>query len=194
MVKISNGNSKMGKIPSVSLPPIKACGKDVPCKSDCYALKAYRLYPTTRKAWDHNLECYNQNPDLYFASIGNWLVKHQPRFFRWHVAGDILDQFYLDKMRDIAKTFPKIKFLAFTKRIDLTYHFLPDNLSIVFSMWPGFGKQLQHVAMPKAWLHDPANIDPRIPGDALECPGNCDNCGMCWHLKNLNKDVVFYKH
>jgi len=51
MVKISNGNTKLGRIPNISLPPIKACGKDVPCKSDCYALKAYRQYPATRKAW-----------------------------------------------------------------------------------------------------------------------------------------------
>ena len=35
-VKISNGNAKLGKIPNISLPPIKACGNCEECKKDCY--------------------------------------------------------------------------------------------------------------------------------------------------------------
>jgi len=39
-VKISIGNTKMGKIPSVSLPPIKSCGNCKDCASKCYANRA----------------------------------------------------------------------------------------------------------------------------------------------------------
>ena len=37
-IKISPGNSKMGAIPSVSLPAIKTC-RDCKCKEKCYAAK-----------------------------------------------------------------------------------------------------------------------------------------------------------
>jgi len=32
------------------------------------------------------------------------------------------------------------------------------------------------------------------PVGAVECPGNCDTCGMCWNLKQLNIDTYFNKH
>ena len=40
-IKISPGNSKMGAIPSVSLPAIKTC-RDCKCKEKCYAAKLER--------------------------------------------------------------------------------------------------------------------------------------------------------
>lgn len=38
-IKISNGNIKMGKIPSVSLPSIVTCRQDCICSKKCYAHK-----------------------------------------------------------------------------------------------------------------------------------------------------------
>ena len=34
----------------------------------------------------------------------------------------------------------------------------------------------------------------RVPKDAIECPGNCESCGMCYELDRLGRDVVFHKH
>jgi hypothetical protein len=48
--------------------------------------------------------------------------------------------------------------------------------------------------LPRAWLYDPDCPDPRIPNDAIWCPGNCESCGMCWDLPNIGKDVVLIKH
>lgn len=91
-VHISDGNIKLGRIFNVNLPPVISCATGVPCKKKCYAMKAYKAYPTARNAWNDNLNLYNLNKDEYFASIINQLKrkKHLDRF-RWHSSGDILD-------------------------------------------------------------------------------------------------------
>jgi hypothetical protein len=191
--KISPGNSKLGRIPNLSLIPGKDCG-DVPCKRDCYALKAWRQYPEVKAAWSHNSHLAHSNREAFFADVESYLAKRMPRFFRWHVAGDILDQSYLGQMKRLARAYPATKFLAFTKRHDLAFVNLPENLAIVFSMWSGWGDvdHARKLGLPIAWMQDGAET--RVPANVLECPGNCETCGMCWQLKKIGRDVVFHKH
>ena len=33
----------------------------------------------------------------------------------------------------------------------------------------------------------------RIPEGSLECPGDCNHCGMCWALPEIGKDTYFHK-
>lgn len=190
---ISNGNSKLGAIPNISLIPGRDCG-DVPCKKECYALKAWKAYPSARKAWQGNSRNAHSNPAAYFDAVRTYLTKRQPRFFRWHVAGDFLSQDYLESVNTIASEFPAIRFLAFTKRHDLDFSNAPANLAIVFSMWPGWGnpQAARDLGLPIAWMDD--GNESRIPTDAIECPGNCESCGMCWNLRKLGRDVTFAKH
>ena len=179
----------MGGIPSVSLPPVTACGPGMPCYKACYARKAYRMYPNVRTSQDGNHMLAKRNPAEYFGQIRAFLDKRAPRFFRWHVAGDILSQSYLDEMRAIARDYPDTRFLAFTKRHDLKYWGIPGNLAVVFSMWPGWGNTRKN--MPRAYMQDGTETR---HGDAIECPGNCTTCGMCWDLVRLGKNVVFPRH
>lgn len=190
---ISCGNSKLGAIPNISLIPGRDCG-NVPCKRECYALKAWKAYPSAKKAWQGNSRSVHANPAGYFDAVRSFLARKAPRFFRWHVAGDILAQDYLESMKAIALEFPEIKFLAFTKRHDLEFSNIPHNLAIVFSMWPGWGDEAQarDLGLPIAWMQD--GTEHRIPANALECPGNCESCGMCWNLRSIGRDVTFHKH
>jgi hypothetical protein len=194
MAKISEGNSKLGKIPNISLMPCKDCGADVPCKKECYAMRFFRMYPPVKKAWTENSEQCQNDRSHYFADIREYLEKKNPDFFRWHVAGDIPDTGYFAGMISIAEKFPNTKFLAFTKRHDILSCFIkksiPANLTVVASMWPGWGTAPK--GYPRAWMQD--GTEKRVPKDALVCPGNCGDCGACWNLKNLKKDVVFNKH
>ena len=93
-VHISHGNMKIGKIFNINLPPGISCYKGVPCNcnSGCYALKAYKMYPNVKKAWDENFEIYQDNPKYYFDNIIIQL-KSKKYFdrFRWHSSGDIVD-------------------------------------------------------------------------------------------------------
>lgn len=102
-VSISAGNRKLGGVMNISTPPRRCCPKDIPCAADgCYAWKAYRLYPATRKAWNRNERIARCHPDFYFTQISARVAELRPRLFRWHVAGDILSSEYLSGMCRVA--------------------------------------------------------------------------------------------
>lgn len=192
---VSVGNSKLGRICSVSLTPVAGCPDGIPCSRECYAMKAYRLRPNVRRAWNDNLEFAQYDQTVYFKEIQAFLKskKHPIKFFRWHVAGDILDQPYLSGMNWLAKMNPDTKFLAFTKNHRLNFYGLNPNLVVILSMWPNWGDlSMVPAHLPIAWMQD--GNEKRVPEGALECMGACDKCGLCWHLPELKRDVVFYKH
>lgn len=74
-VKISNGNTKLGNIRSVSLPAGETCRNDCDCKKKCYAMRMERLYPSVRKAYRHNLRLLNDDPDTYWREVEASIMK-----------------------------------------------------------------------------------------------------------------------
>ena len=192
LIKIADGNSKLGAIPNISTIPGKDCGNCSACVKGCYAVKFYKMYPNVRAAWDMNSNAAHTDREGFFAGVREYLVSKNPKWFRWHVSGDILDQAYLDEMKAIAKDFPAVGFLAFTKMHHLDFGKTPKNLTIIASMWPGLELPKNVKKLPKAWMQD--GTEARVPEDAIPCPGRCDQCMMCWHLPNLKRDVVFEKH
>jgi hypothetical protein len=197
LVSISKGNRKLGGVMNISTSPRTGCPEGVPCAHEgCYAFKAYRLYPGTRKAWSRNERVARRHPDSYFMQIAARVAAAKPRLFRWHVAGDILNENYLRGMCRIAAENPSTHFLAFSKAFDIVNRYedleaVPSNLVIVFSAWPGMKFANPH-SHPVAWMQDGTEL--RIPKDALLCPGGCEHCGMCYELPRLGVDVVFHKH
>lgn len=192
LVKISDGNSKLGNIPNVSMVPGKDCGNCSYCAKGCYAMKAYRMYKATKAAWESNSDLARNRRQEFFEGIIEFLEKKRPEFFRWHVAGDILDQAYLDDMIWVAKVIPDTKYLAFTKMHHLDFSMLPGNLVVVASMWPGMPEHPNVAKLHKAWMQD--GTETRVPETAIPCPGICESCGMCWALPKIGRDVVFKKH
>ena len=154
------------------------------------------MYPAVKNAWDNNLDLATSNPDQYFSDIHDHINKKRkaPKFFRWHVAGDILNDSYLAGMVKIASDNPKTTFLAFTKQYDIINNFqgnIPDNLTIIFSAWPGLEMNNPN-KYPVAWFQD--GTETRLPNNTLECPGNCETCGMCFQINKIGLDVCFNKH
>ena len=197
-MKISTGNNKIGRISNVSLTPIASCNNcENICGKDCYAMKSYKQYPKTREAWNHNLKQATNDMGGFFDDIQAYLAKYKKTFFRWHVAGDIINYDYFVNMVSIAMLFPHIKFLAFTKQYAIInqylyiYHTLPENLSVVFSAWPKLPMDNPN-HFPVAWMND--GTETRIPATAMHCIGNCETCGLCWDLKTIGRDVYFDKH
>lgn len=199
-LSISKGNIKLGSgknAPhSISLPPGLSCPPGVPCLADCYARKrGYNFRKTVKNAWDRNWRTWQTTPSKFEQEVCAYLMVHEPGWFRWHVGGDIPNADYLLMMQRTARAFPNVKFLAFTKQYEIAYKGLkgtPPNLQLVLSMWPGWGAPLPDKRLPHAWMQDGA--ENRVPADALECPGCCEECGMCWSLSRLGLDVVFRKH
>lgn len=196
-IKISEGNTKLGTIANISLTPGKTCSAEA-CKTclcgGCYAMKAYRMYKATRTAWDNNTDLaindlVTMERDLmhYFGSM------NAPRFFRIHVAGDFVTREYAEMWARVAACNPNTNFLAFTKQWDNVRGVeFPGNMSLVLSAWPGteIPADLRET-YSVAWLDDGAA---NIPADALDCPGNCETCGVCWSLAKRRIDVFFRKH
>jgi uncharacterized protein (DUF2237 family) len=195
-VSISRGNSKMGAVPSVSLPPIITCANGCKCANKCYAAKLCRLRPSVRNAYARNLEILQNNMDDYFLQVK--AAAMISGYFRFHVSGDIPDMNYLDRMVKIAEELPGTTFLAFTKQYNFVNNFLqysqiPNNLKIIFSAWPG-------MPMENPYNMPVANVifKGTEPAENWKiCPGNCAECAArgvgCWELKP-GETIAFYEH
>lgn len=196
-ISISKGNSKMGAIPSISLPPCITCNPEAPCFKKCYAVKLQRRYKTVKTAYDHNLEVLHSNPELYWLQVKTSAA--MTRFFRFHVSGDIPNIEYLENMVETALELPNTNFLAFTKQFDIVNLFLykggaiPENLKIIFSNW-GDWKCSNPYNLPQCEVI--------LKGQAPEndwkiCGGNCTECACrgigCWELKN-GETIAIYEH
>lgn len=203
-VNISKGNSKMGAIPSVSLPPIKTCPAGSPCAQKCYAAKLCRLRPNVRQSYENNLELYYSNPSKYWDGIR--AAACMTRYFRFHVSGDIIDGLYFFDMVLTAQMNPGTKFLAFTKQYDIVNDYLdrhdgalPENLQIIFSLWdPAWNVRVHNphdlpmsAVIFKGYPESYANNFTKI------CPGNCAECAArgigCWELER-GETIAFYEH
>lgn len=200
MAFISKGNTKLGKIPNVSLPPVVTCnGCENTCSHKCYAQKFYKMWPTVRKAWDTNWAEYQEDSTGFFLSIREQLRKSKPRFFRWHVGGDVPDYNYFSGIVVTAEELPNTKFLLFTKQYDIVNKWvaangigaLPNNLQLVFSMWPGVEVDNPY-GFKCAWMQD--GTETRVPESAFECGGSCVDCSACFSLNKIDRDVVFHVH
>ena len=197
-VKISKGNSKLGAIPSVSLPSIKTC-RNCACQEKCYAQKLERLRPAVRNAYQHNLEVWIKDPETYWREVEASIM--MSRFFRFHVSGDIPSFKYLINMVEIARRQPHCEILCFTKKYNLVNELieqggeLPGNLHMIFSGWVGL-EMANPFSLPEAHVRY-RDGSTTARDDAIECSGNCTECalteGGCWNLQK-GQQVVFNEH
>ena len=198
-VKISAGNSKLGSIPSVSLPAGITCRKDCECYKKCYARRLERMRPSVRNAYQHNLTLLQETPEIYWREVEASIM--MSRFFRFHVSGDIPDNVYLAHMIEIAERNQHCEMLCFTKKYDIVNEHLslggtiPKNLHIVLSGWKGL-ELTNPYKLPEAHVRF-RDGSTTARDDAKECSGNCTECllteGGCWSLKS-GEQVVFNEH
>lgn len=183
-LSISQGNKKIGRVLNVSLPPILTCHNCSKCKHLCYDIKANIQYPNVREARARNLAILKADRQKYFGQIrGKCRRRRKNKYFRWHVAGDIIAKWYLAEMVNIAREFPDFVFWTYTKMYELVNEYvaehggsreaaIPSNLIIMFSEWRG---------MP---MNNPYGFpefrvvfkDDTIKPVGYYCPGNCDIC------------------
>jgi hypothetical protein len=196
-VSISQGNSKMGAIPSVSLPACITCNPAAPCFKLCYAAKISRLYKNTAAAYQRNLDILKTDPAAYWLQVKAAAIT--ARFFRFHVSGDIPGAEYFAQMVKLAEELPSTNFLAFTKQYTIVNEYIsnggaiPSNLKIIFSNW-GAWKCENPYNLPVCEIilkgNDPA------PNWKI-CGGNCTACACagigCWELKN-GETIAIYQH
>lgn len=198
-VKISNGNAKMGAIPSVSLPAGVTCRSDCECSKKCYAKRLERMRPSVRQAYKHNYDLLDSDPNTYWREVEASIM--MSRFFRFHVSGDIPDATYFEHMVDIARTNTHCEILCFTKKYDIVNSHiniigkLPKNLHIIFSGWHDI-EMVNPYNLPEAHVRY-RDGSTTAREDAKLCGGNCTECaitdGGCWTAKH-GEQVVFNEH
>ncbi len=196
-VSISTGNSKMGAIPSVSLPACITCNPDAPCFKLCYAAKISRIYKTVNAAYKRNLDILKADSGAYWLQVK--AAASMARFFRYHVSGDIPNAAYFEMMIQTARDLPNTNFLAFTKQYNIVNEYIngggtiPKNLKVIFSNWGSWKCENAH-NLPVCEIilkgNDPAP-------DWKICGGNCTACACagigCWELKN-GETIAIYQH
>jgi hypothetical protein len=199
-IHISGGNSKLGSIMNISLPPVATCHNCSSCSKYCYAIRTYNRFTDTAAGWNENYLLFDIDPGKYFYEISK-AVKTQ-RFFRWHVSGDIVNSRYLSGMIETAFNNPKVEFLAFTKAYHIVNEWIrtesdiPNNLHIVFSASPGVTMNNPY-RLPECHINFQDSELNTYTGGAEYihyCGGNCTECAVngcgCFFLKNGDVTII----
>lgn len=199
-IHISNGNVKMGDVPSISTLPFLTCPGccKTTCGKNCYAAKIANLRPSVLKSYASNTALMMLNPASFWEQINGALKAF--RFFRFHVSGDIINYEYFAHMVQIARNNPHCEILAFTKRFDAVNGWisengeLPENLHILFSGWNNLIPDNPY-KLPETNVIMP-DMD-EIPDGWKMCGGNCFSCACrgvgCWQAKN-GETIAFKLH
>ena len=197
-VRISNANSKMGAVASVSTLPFLTCPAVCAgtCGAKCYAAKLANLRPSVLKSYAINTALALLRPDVYWSGI-DYALKGV-RYFRFHVSGDIINAEYFSRMIDAARNNPKTEILVFTKRYNVVNNWisengeLPANLHILFSGWNNLDPANPH-NLPETNVIVP-DMD-TMPDNWKMCGGNCFNCACrgvgCWQAQK--GDTIAFK-
>ena len=184
---ITLGNDKV-KTMIFDLPAVTTCEEE--CKG-CYALKAQKRFPNVRKKREAN---YDMSNSQYFVPdmCGDIGINKKYEYFRIHSSGDFYSQDYIDKWVKIVNEFPRVKFYAYTKRIDdFNFSELSSlaNMNLINSVTPkgvNYGDQV--------YCNDLINNFgftqcPCSPTNKVKCQVDCFVCST----KGRDK-ICFLKH
>ena len=199
-VSISHGNSKMGAVPSLSLPPIKTCSASAckHCAKKCYARRMIAMRKTVREAYERNLYLFQNEPEKFWREVNGALA--MTTHFRFGVSGDIANTDYFSHMVELAEKNTHCQILCFTKQFEivneyLNTHNLPSNLHIIFSAWKGLDMNNPH-NLPEAHVFYRDGTTTAKDG-AKYCSGNCFECATtnrnCWSLQK-GEQIIFNEH
>ena len=197
-IYVSHKNAKVLAM-ILDMPAGISCDPKCPCFKFCYAQKGQQAFCSAKGAHRRNLRLFMENAEDFWAQVSKKIGK-KIKWFRFHAAGDIPNAQYLKGMCSLAKKFPDVKFLAYTKKYSLVNNYLdhhrkPSNLTFVFSAWDKTWKVPNPHHMPMAYVNfKDKSINPDIPKKAFKCPGKCEECGYhCWKM-NKDQSVVFHQH
>jgi hypothetical protein len=199
-VSISRGNTKMGAIPSLSLPPIITCSPYACklCGKKCYARRITARRKTVKEAYDRNLYLLQNEPEKFWREVGGAMA--MSTHFRFGVSGDIVNMDYLEHIVSLTRKYKQCEVLCFTKQFDvvnayLEHHRLPKNLHLIFSAWKGLDMPNPHNLPEAHVLYRDGTTTAR--DGAKFCSGNCTECGIekkdCWTLQKKSQ-ILFREH
>lgn len=168
------------------------------CNISCYAKRGNFSYPYVQKAMQHNLK---QSKEPLFwkrvcLQIENIILDTGVKRIRLHSSGEFYDKQYYKKWVKVTKSFPDIKFLAYTRNTDIDFSTAPNNFVIYFSVDESTRKTNKSCKL-KSYLDTTSTgvskhlaRHPTIENGYI-CNSHCHECTYCW--KGV-KNIVFYKN
>ena len=193
-LRLTKGNKKV-KALLFSLPPITSCLNSKSCASTCYAVKAYKQYPSVRNLWDDNLRLVTNSLFELYDDLDNQLSKAKDgTIVRIHQSGDFLTQEYINMWVQLISKYNNIIFYGYTKVdkiLDITPLDKLVNCNIIRSMYDnnrnyGSVSYVHNMAAKYDGTVCPATYG--INKDDVKCGVNCFKC--------MEKDskVFFVQH
>lgn len=214
-MNISLKNTKLGNIPSFSLPALISCpARTIVCSSICYADRFSKLYKNAEKAYKLNLTGIQDKDFVEQLVIKltklSTKKKNPMTTFRWHVSGDWHGIKYMYDAIKIMKQFPNISFYCYTRNWRLA-NWLPHleelqklpNMTVFASIdddtisnneWPPANYKVAYVGNKEAIVKAKYNL--------LPCPNQlvgklCDSCSLCFksaYKNNMKINILFKQH
>lgn len=184
-VSISSGNRKIGHVMNVSMMPGFSCPNCKECLHLCYDVKANIQYINVLTARVKNYVIAKRNPAKYFSDIEKRINKRRTnKYFRWHVAGDMINYNYFCNTVEIAKRHPDFIFWTYTKMYSFVNRYvsengigsIPGNYHIMFSKWDGMPMNNPYNFPVFACKLKDGNKDEMDWNNMFKCPGNCNIC------------------
>ena len=198
--RIAKGNNKLGAIWNYSGVPCQDCpGSTAMCRKWCYGRQRFAFSPAVKFRWSMNSKTARSDLAIWKHDIISQIYEAQCSLFRIHVAGDFFSQEYLQAWCEVCARFPDVRFLAFTKSFKLDYSGRPENLNIMWSVFPDSALSdvpdgpRTYTLCDELGITYPASETERINA-AAECSGLCETCGLCFHSNENDIDVKFHLH
>ena len=199
-MRLSSGNSKIGRVKNFSTLAILTCGNCGECKHFCYAVKDAIRFPenvmraraiNTALLWYAPQELYLQFREYF----GN--PRRRNRNFRFDVSGEISTRL-LHMIVSIARDFPSYTIWMYTKMYAVVNRYvarharalgiletagaairravIPSNLYIMFSKWDGVPMENPYQFPVFAVKMTAGNREPMEWSKMFHCPGDCQVC------------------
>jgi len=186
-VQVSKWNTKLGVLPSFSLPVLETCpGKTEFCSRLCYGLNGRFTRQRMREIYQNNLQASKQA--AFVDRIVCEILKTDAKVFRLHVVGDFYNAKYVESWLEIADRLPDVKFFGSTRswRV-LRLRDAVKNFRDLPNVYLRASIDLSHLDRPPCswgvWS---------IEGEGDPCPHdyglleNCTTCMKCWQTKDTD--------
>jgi hypothetical protein len=164
--------------------------------SVCYALKGRYVFPNVLEAMEKRFQSLT-HPKWVEAMV-TLIGSKKKSYFRWHDSGDLQGSWHLEKIVEIARALPSVKFWLPTREYGIVQEAIgggltiPDNLTIRLSAFMLDGPAPDALAKRLKLVVSGVSSDKSYTCPAPEQDNKCMDCRACWDKETYC--VSYRKH
>lgn len=163
----------------------------------CYAFNGFYNYPNAKNALEKR---YLSLTDPNWVANMTLLIGRleSSGYFRWHDSGDLQSIDHFDKICQIARNLPNIKFWLPTKEVKIVSGYVNAKKKILSNLTVRLSAYMVDGPLPVALAKKLNVVSSGVSStDNFTCPASkqnnyCLNCRFCWDKKV--KTVIYRKH